>query len=182
MKIFDPIDIVFILLIGFYLIILLTMIFLFLLLSRDYDDEGNRVKEDKKISKYNNYANSFLEKLKTVYLNFKKYITDNFTKEKAINEIKPIPKREETKATLIEKKRKKPNKAKPKEIITSKKELKSIDDLLETDSVKEVEEKKELKNIEIEPTVSKSSPVKKQQSKKTQSKKSRTKKSATIKS
>lgn len=179
MKSFDPIDIVFMLLIGFYLIILLTMIFLFVLLSRDYDDEGNRVKEDQKISKYNNYANSFLDKLKATYLNFKKYITDNFTKEKMNNEIKPIPKKEEIKATLVEKKSKK---TKPKEIVTPKKELKSIDELLETDNSKEETEKEEIKDVEIKPTVNKSNQVKKQQSKKSSTKKNTNKKSATIKS
>ena len=65
MKNFDPIDIIFITIISFYLVALIIFIVILISLLKKYDEDGNRIKNDDKILKeMNSISNTILETIK----------------------------------------------------------------------------------------------------------------------
>ena len=64
MKSFDPIDIIFITIISFYLIALIIFIVILVNLLKQYDEDGNRIKnDDKVINEMNVLSINFLRNL-----------------------------------------------------------------------------------------------------------------------
>lgn len=94
MKSFDPIDILFMSLIGFYLVVLVVFIVIFVKLSKKYDNNGNKLngEDDILITEMNEYSNEFLIWFKNTINKIKKFIYEKLPKKEEVKVIEEKPK------------------------------------------------------------------------------------------
>ena len=120
MRSFDPIDIVFIVLIGTYLLTLGILIFILFNLNKDYDDSGNKVANDNKyINWLNDTSNKIIAFTKKYYHIVVEFIYEKLPKKEEVENNKVINKKENVEKTVV-------NNTPSKEEIKDEKEKTSI--------------------------------------------------------
>ena len=120
MRSFDPIDIVFIVLIGTYLLTLGILIFILFNLNKDYDDSGNKVANDNKyINWLNDTSNKIIAFTKKYYHIVVEFIYEKLPKKEEVENNKVINKKENVEKTVV-------NNTPSKEEIKGEKEKTSI--------------------------------------------------------